>query len=606
MTRSVLIFTFSPVQPFIAQARRAADLYSGSQILVELARAAAQEMNKLTPKPELIYPASLAHDVPNRLVAIVSDVEACVKAAQTGFNTKWAELCQAAREKLQELPPATDAEWETIWKRQVSSLWEPYWAAAEMSGDDFHSAYEDARHALEAAKRARAFPQVNEDGLKDSLSGERSSLRTKDLDGRKYWSAIATSESIRSKLKPEGRERLDALGAVKRFGDLDVKKNIPPLNGFPSTSTIAAQPYLRRCRALDSARLKAYATELDKLGCFTVRNGGDWPYDGDLFFREMLKPRRMEEEYDVPLTTSLGNAQKALAALPEKAGRPSAYYAILALDGDSLGKRINACESVAEAEQLSKALTDYATGIRASMKFEAGAEPDVYVIYNGGDDLLAMTPLENAFQTAWEWKELFKEKVGVHAKEIESKDGKKEWVGRTASAGIAIVHHQAPLSASLRAARSALEHAKHLPGKDAVCIQVLKRSGSPVEIISKWDDMDGDLFGKIFSDFSIHEGKEKSPLSSKFAFSVLEESGVTNALESEARASSLKRLIKRHKQEGAAEPGTTAEALAAWAAKMDTYHEIQKDKDGNDIPQGMTALGNWLVAIRFIAQGGGE
>jgi hypothetical protein len=124
--------------------------------------------------------------------------------------------------------------------------------------------------------------------------------------------------------------------------------------------------------------------------------------------------------------------------------------------------------------------------------------------------------------------------------------------------------------------------------------------------MSRWDDLDGDLFGKIFRDFRVSEGKEKSPLSSKFAFNVLEESGVTNALTPQARAASLKRLLKRHKQEGADEPQTTLEALSAWAAKLDDYHAKHKDRDGKDIPQGMTALGNWLVAIRFIAQGGGE
>ena len=40
MPDAVLIFTFSPIQSFIAEARRASDLYVGSQILVRLAKAA--------------------------------------------------------------------------------------------------------------------------------------------------------------------------------------------------------------------------------------------------------------------------------------------------------------------------------------------------------------------------------------------------------------------------------------------------------------------------------------------------------------------------------------------------------------------------------------
>lgn len=606
MTRSVFIFTFSPVQPFIAQARRAADLYSGSQILVELAKAAARAMQAAG--ATLIYPASLADDAPNRLVALTSDVKACLEAAQTGFDNRWIKICKTAQDELENIIPV-DKTWQDIWERQTRNHWETYWAAAEMNGDDFHSAYNNARHALEAAKRARAFSQVNEDGLKDSLSGERSALRLGQADARQYWLDVTTTKRVSpSKLKPEGRERLDALGAVKRFGKLDEgKKQILPFNGFPSTSTIASQPYLRQCRS-HAPLLKKYAQEIRALGCFPVREEKeDWAFDGDLFYREILDPRRLKEDYHIKKDDDdLKNARSALAALYEGTGRPSAYYAILALDGDNLGKRINACQSVPEAENLSKALTEFAQGIRDSMQIKASnLEPDVYVIYNGGDDLLAMTPLENAFQTAWEWKELFKNTVGKLGKQ----NDKGEWLGRTASAGIAIVHHQAPLSASLRAARTALEHAKDKkrnPGKNAVCIQARKRGSDPVEVMSRWDDLSGDLFGKIFRDFRVTESTEKSPLSSKFAFNVLEESGVTNALDPEARAASLKRLLKRHMQDGISEPETTVEALSAWAAKMDAYHAKQKDKDGKDIPQGMTALGNWLVAIRFIAQGGGE
>ena len=614
MTRSVFIFTFSPVQPFIAQARRAADLYSGSQILVELAKAAAIGMQ--ASGATLIYPASLDGDAPNRLVALTNDVATCLDAAQNGFQSqggfypRWVELYQVARQELQKFQPAPDAEWDAIWNRQVSHLWETYWSAAEMSADDFHSAYQNARQALEAVKRTRAFPQVDEDGLKDSLSGERSSLRVKGQDGRQYWAEVATSPKVSpAQLKPEGRERLDAISAVKRFGKLEPKKKkqIQPFNGFPSTSTIAALPYLRQCRK-HQPLLQKYAREVRSLGCFPVRDDNDWPFDGDLFFQEILDPRRLKDDYHITKNNEeLNNARNALAALYGEAGRPSAYYAIISLDGDSLGKRINACQSVDEAEKLSTALTNYAKGIRASMDYsQPETEPDIYVIYNGGDDLLAMTPLENAFQTAREWKNLFQKEVGKYGKElVDEKTGEKEKVGYTASAGIAIVHHQAPLSASLRAARNALDHAKKLKGKDAVCIQVLKRSGAPVEILSRWDDIGG-LFEQVFADFSAPDDKTKSALSSKFAFNVLEEASTTNALPLEARQSALRRLLKRNSQDDKRPPQVSAEALAAWAAKLDQHHAKQQDGQGNPIHQGMTALGNWLVAIRFIVQGGGE
>ncbi len=44
MTKAVLIFTFSPVQSFIAEARRSEDLFNGSAILSRLAWAQGRQL----------------------------------------------------------------------------------------------------------------------------------------------------------------------------------------------------------------------------------------------------------------------------------------------------------------------------------------------------------------------------------------------------------------------------------------------------------------------------------------------------------------------------------------------------------------------------------
>lgn len=587
MTDYIFIFTFSPVQPFIAQARRAADLYSGSQILVELAKAAAKSMKKAG--AELIYPASLDDDTPNRLVVKVTDVDKTVLAAQAGFDEKWQALCKTALDILSERQPKPDNIWKEIWERQTENLWEITWAAAELKGANFHDAYQNARRAVEAAKRTRIFNQTEEDGLKDSLSGERSSLRTGTKDGREYWSAFST-KIFASKLKPDGRERLDSIGAIKRFGKLDEAKNIPPFKGFPSTSTIASLPYLRKCRAEQSGLLKDYAEAIQQLDCFAVRDTGNWLYDGDLFYKEMLDEQRLIEDYHLGKEDvspeKLKSTRDALAKLN---GYPSAYYAIIAIDGDKMGKRIDACESIKDAHEISQQLTQFAVEIAKSRGIPAKQEePDAYVIYNGGDDLLAMTPLENAFKTANEWQAAFK-------REVEG----------TASAGIAIVHHQAPLSAGLRSAREALEKAKHQGGRDAICISVIKRGGAPVEILSKWDDA-GAFFPKLIEDFTAPNHKTPAKLASKFAYSVLEEAHTLTALKTDAQEANLGRLLKRHTNDKENPSQVTASELATWARKLNEHTPPLYEADGEIIPQGLVALGNWLVTARFIAQGGEE
>jgi CRISPR-associated protein Cmr2 len=69
MTSAVLVFSLGPVQSFIAEARRAADLFVGSTILSELAKAAAQTIGTT----KLVYPAPVTGvNVPNVLVAVLA------------------------------------------------------------------------------------------------------------------------------------------------------------------------------------------------------------------------------------------------------------------------------------------------------------------------------------------------------------------------------------------------------------------------------------------------------------------------------------------------------------------------------------------------------
>lgn len=80
MTNAVLIFTFSPVQSFIAEARRSEDLFNGSAILSRLAKAAGESLKSAG---ELIYPAQLKeNDSPNVLVLRVP-AEKAEDAART-------------------------------------------------------------------------------------------------------------------------------------------------------------------------------------------------------------------------------------------------------------------------------------------------------------------------------------------------------------------------------------------------------------------------------------------------------------------------------------------------------------------------------------------
>ena len=165
MTDSLFIFTFSPVQSFIAESRRADDLFTSSQILVKLAKAAAQAIQ--TSGGRLIYPAyTTVGDIPNRIVAIIptDQVKTIARSAEVALKTCWSNIANAAKISLTKLTPS-DHIWNSIWDRQVDHFWEIYWAAVPKTTTGYRNDMALVHAALDGVKRTRQFEAVEEDGL---------------------------------------------------------------------------------------------------------------------------------------------------------------------------------------------------------------------------------------------------------------------------------------------------------------------------------------------------------------------------------------------------------------------------------------------------------
>lgn len=582
MPDAVLTFTFSPVQPFIAEARRAADLYAGSRILVELAKAAARAVADAG--GDLVYPATLDDDIPNKLVAVVpwDRARTIAEQAERALRERWKAIAESARRELERYAPAPDQVWTEIWQRQTAGPWQVYWAAAAFANGDapraYAAAYQGADRALAAAKRTRAFDQAEEPDLKDTLSGQRSALRTGPLNARDYWAAVARHPAVTAaKLRPEGRERLDTLGAVKRFSAIGQKANIL------STSSVASADFLARARTLVTDALYAYRAAVETLlgeHAYRVRPDADWPYDGDLFYRETLTPNNLADRYTLPTpdTAALRQAQESLNSLHTAAGGPpSPYYCIVVLDGDDMGKRIDAALQADDPrgahEKLSRALSDFAAQVRAVAEGNQAA-----LIYNGGDDVLLLAPLTQVLPVAHALATRFKAIT----------DG-------TASAGIAIVHHLYPLDAALEAGRAAERLAKDVDGKAAVCVRVLKRSGEMSEMRCRWQDVDT-MFDELTRLFG--EDAAGQPLASRFPYDV---AAVAHALvdPDERFHAELRRLLTRHQNAHhphAPDPVDWARRLCEWAQRL-------PPPEGGSVTE---ELARWLLFARFVAQGGTE
>jgi len=229
-------------------------------------------------------------------------------------------------------------------------------------------------------------------------------------------------------------------------------------------------------------------------------------------------------------------AQKALAVFLKKAKikEPTAYYAVVAVDGDLVGEWLSGARNPVIRNLVGKKAAEYFDKLPAgkawldtprplSPSFHLGfsealsnfglyaagrviAKHHGQLIYAGGDDVLAMVPAEEAvpcaeglrmaFQGDSRLAEVYPEyfrrspAAGMILLNTDGKDGTPNWPllvpgAMTVSAGIAIGHAKAPLQDMVAEARDAEARAKRSRkaggfGRDAIAISLVKRSGEIV------------------------------------------------------------------------------------------------------------------------------
>lgn len=227
------------------------------------------------------------------------------------------------------------------------------------------------------------------------------------------------------------------------------------------------------------------------------------------------------------------------------AGEGERYFAVLAFDGDDMGKWVAGEKTPVFGRQLadydgggaleyfrrpahaaifedflktrrplspgyhlqfSECLSNFA--LRCARRIVEAFEGRL--VYAGGDDVVALLPADTALACARELRQAFcgKELAATDRHGIAQKAPgfltSRDHVGdekqlipfavpgpeATASVGIAIAHFKSPLQDAVKAAQAAEKRAKKAfsPEKDAVSVTVLKRSGETVEWSARWVD----------------------------------------------------------------------------------------------------------------------
>lgn len=205
--------------------------------------------------------------------------------------------------------------------------------------------------------------------------------------------------------------------------------------------------------------------------------------DGDFLFEDTLISKTIEEYSGRPPSSGhMTDARQTLEGLLKAASaldipKPSPYLVILSMDGDHMGKTLGVLQTRDQHRQFSETLANFA---RHNVKRIVEQEHLGRVIYAGGDDVLALLPLQDALLATEKLRSEFEQTVAS----INIRNHKGEPL--TASTGLAFVHHTHNLQDAVRAAHNAQERAKNEYDRSAVGVEFLRRSGEPRSMGHKW------------------------------------------------------------------------------------------------------------------------
>lgn len=547
MDKALIKFQVGPVQPFIEGAKTVRDLWTGSYLLSWLVAHAMKPVFDM--RGEVVAPdirdsplAVFVRDgtlpaererrtvptLPNYFVARVpADAAAEIaRECENACREAWATIEAAVRETLagaRGLPGGGG--WDRLWQRQVGSFFEVRTAAltpdgfaalrqaGRAPGDDWGAQLAALGGLMDAKRSVRhvpdyALPEGEMPALKCSLMGTLERMGPARFpDSKAFWEAAAERLTHRGS-RVRKSERLCAVALVKRFAlaaHLADRLDIAPEElRYSDTATVAARPWL-----LNNG-LEADVSRRDWSGQWLHANTDDADPDDDAPPDDVAERiSRAKRNADGPVPT---------------------YYAILMMDGDRLGAMLRGADAET-GRLLSARLTRFSLEQVQTIVEKQGFMGEL--IYAGGDDVLALLPVETALKCASALAAAYKE--GWDAK-LTAK------AAPGISAGLAIVHHKEDLRFALQQAREA-EKAAKTGGRDRLAIRLCKRSGEHTTTLVRWERVvEVEDLRKAFA------GREG--ISDRWLYQLRADLGTLQALPESAARGEIERLARRIQLDG--------------------------------------------------------
>lgn len=605
MNSWLITLAFGPVQGFIASARRSRDLWAGSFMLSEIARAAAKALKD--GGATLIYPAPgrVEHEdaeensnLSNMILAEVAAPDAAAAAALCDRAKRAAQdqLARFSRQALQEWS-SVDVR-EDLWHRQVEVALEKYAAWSQIQNNDYRSAYDAAKSALAARKNTRDFAPLYVDlahqkmaaGVpKSSLDGANESVLPKE---RKHFPA---------KFGLSPGEQLDAIGCIKRV--------VGRAERFTAMTRMAAHPWLT---ALPEEAIKALRQAYEPLVGLELStrcegNAGAYsrfPFDAGLLFPERLQQAISQATAGAQEAArkALLNLQHALKSITPRHGSPNPYMALVVADGDRMGTFIDQARTAEEHSEISAAVAAFADRVPKVARDHGG-----HCLFNGGEDLTVLFPLDGVVNGARSLARAFDEQMKglierfVGAARMNPDDAPSLRVGA------AICHVLEPMGVIRQRADLAEKFAKGEAGVtgqgNALGLQLHVRAGHVIQIRFRFDDesafrsLDRWMAAYDEGHFPARVAYD-TRAAGVFQLQLLKGDPVQETQE-HARAMALaefKRLLTRANESG----GGKSVSEENVSVLLRREQELQESVD-ESTPHGLLSLGDELILSRWLS-----
>ncbi len=375
----IMIFSITPVQTFIAKARKLRDYWTGSVLLSWLAFEGIRWVIENLGPDHILYPSLIDQPLvneylkqkwkaenfssfskakgiasfPNKFLFLVplTQAEVIGNNISEHINKKWLELSEMVEKQISSIIPGENTHLRELFKRQNSNYWDLQWSAVKLLDKDDKNEFSELL-AKESYEKQYETLKIFNELIKDKPHYENSGRgMLYSVSHALVQSALAAQKSQKKVTRlPEPGEKCHLCGEFEVLhsiahqeddGAKEYKKNIKNFWDNLNASWQAEYDFNeneRLCSICMIKRIayKALQKEKEHILYSSFKDVEHFPSTTQMSLYNYFKKYEITDPKE-----QFEKAQEFHDELAENSENRNRYFAILIMDGDKMGKLVN-------------------------------------------------------------------------------------------------------------------------------------------------------------------------------------------------------------------------------------------------------------------------